>query len=146
MWLARPALALVNHLLTSEPWARERLASFAGRTACLQVGSNAAWLLRIGEAGLLESAAPGTPAAVSIRLPEDAPARALVDRASLFSSATISGTADAVEFGKTFDVSGCLGFKIEETKFLISSAIFFLAGIFSLFSIPPSKVIFDSGK
>lgn len=97
MLLARPALALVNHLLTSEPWARERLVSFAGRTACLEVGSNAAWLLRISEAGLLESAAPGTPAAVSIGLPEDAPARALVDSASLFSSATISGSADFAE-------------------------------------------------
>jgi len=95
--LARPALALVNHLLTSEPWARQRLVSFAGRTARLQFGEDAAWLLRISESGLFEIAEPGTPATVSIGLPDDTPARALIDSASLFSSATISGSADLAE-------------------------------------------------
>ncbi len=95
--LARPALALVNHLLTSEPWARQRLVSFAGRTARLQFGGGAAWLVRISDAGLFEMAEPGTPATVSIGLPDDAPARALIDSASLSSLATISGSADLAE-------------------------------------------------
>jgi ubiquinone biosynthesis protein UbiJ len=95
--LAKAALALVNHLLTSEPWARRRLVSFAGRSARLQFGADAAWLLRINESGLFEIAEPGTPATVSIGLPADAPARALIDSASIFSSATISGSADLAE-------------------------------------------------
>ena len=94
--LARPALALVNHLLRGEAWARDRLIGFAGKTALLQFGSGTL-LVRIGDEGLLEAGAAGTPATVSITLPGDAPALALTDKASLLSSATISGSADLAE-------------------------------------------------
>lgn len=95
--LARSAIACVNHLLNGEPWARERLLAFSGRSARLQFGSNRSLLVKISENGLLESAEDDTPADVSIGLPDDAPARALIDTASLFSSATISGSADLAE-------------------------------------------------
>ena len=94
--LARPALALVNHLLRGNAWARDRLIGFAGKTALLQFGSSTL-LVRIGDTGLLEAGGAGTPATVSITLPADAPALALTDKASLLSSATISGSADLAE-------------------------------------------------
>jgi ubiquinone biosynthesis protein UbiJ len=97
MLLAVPALGFVNHLLAAEPWARERLAGFAGKIACVHFGSGAVLHLRISEAGLLEEAEAGSAAAVSIGLPDDVVIRALTDPPSLFSSATISGAADLAE-------------------------------------------------
>lgn len=35
--IAAPAVALINHLLRGAPWARERLAPFAGKTARIRV-------------------------------------------------------------------------------------------------------------
>jgi ubiquinone biosynthesis protein UbiJ len=95
--LAKPALAVLNHLLASEDWARGKLVPFAGKTARLQLGSGIVFLVRINEGGLLESAAADIPPTVSIILPADAPVRALTDSASLLSSATISGSADLAE-------------------------------------------------
>ena len=95
--LEKPALAVLNHLLASEDWARCKLVPFAGKTARLQLGSGIVFLVRINEGGLLESAAADIPPTVSIILPADAPVRALTDRASLLSSATISGSADLAE-------------------------------------------------
>jgi ubiquinone biosynthesis protein UbiJ len=95
--LARPALALLNHLLASEDWARCKLVAFAGKAARLQLGSGVVLLVRITEEGLLESADADTPPTVSITLPADAPVRALTDSASLLSAATISGSADLAE-------------------------------------------------
>lgn len=95
--LAKPALAVLNHLLASEDWARGKLVPFAGKTARLQLGSGIVFLVRVNEGGLLESAAADIPPTVSIILPADAPVRALTDSASLLSSATISGSADLAE-------------------------------------------------
>ena len=95
--LAKPALAVLNHLLASEDWARGKLVPFAGKTARLQLGSGIVFLVRINEGGLLESAASDILPTVSIILPADAPVRALTDSASLLSSATISGSADLAE-------------------------------------------------
>jgi len=99
MLLATPALALVNHVLASEDWARERLGAFAGKTVRVQWGGGAALLVRISADGCFEGAAadPGTPVAVSIGLPGDALVRLLTDPATLFSSATIAGSADLAE-------------------------------------------------
>jgi len=94
--LTRPALALVNHVLVAEGWARDRLAGVAGQTASVEFG-NSTWVVRISEAGLLEAVDAQSPATVSIRLPDDAPLRVLTDRRSLFSSVTISGSADLAE-------------------------------------------------
>lgn len=49
--------------------------------------------VRISETGLLERTVAESPPTVSIQLPADAPVRALSDRASLFASATIAGSA-----------------------------------------------------
>ncbi len=95
--LEKPALALLNHLLASEDWARCKLVPFAGKTARLQLGSGIVFLVRISEKGLLEVADANTPATVSIILPADSPVRALTDSASLLSAATISGSADLAE-------------------------------------------------
>ncbi|MEF8703174.1 MAG: hypothetical protein V5B32_07990 [Candidatus Accumulibacter sp. UW26] len=95
--LARSALAFTNHLLTGEDWARVRLAGFAGKTASLQFGSRTSFWVRISEAGLLERAVAESSPTVSIQLPADAPVRALTDRASLFASATIAGSAELAE-------------------------------------------------
>ena len=98
MLLARPALAFVNHLLASEPWARERLIGFAGKIARLQFGNGAVLQVRISETGLLKEVdTAGVDATVSIGLPDDAVMRVLTDPPSLFSAATISGSADLAE-------------------------------------------------
>ena len=95
--LEKPALAVLNHLLASEDWARCKLVPFAGKTARLQLGSGIVFLVRISESGLLEVADANTPPTVSIILPADSPVRALTDSASLLSAATISGSADLAE-------------------------------------------------
>ena len=96
--LTRAALGFLNHLLRGESWARERLAVFAGKTVRLQLGGDRDVVATIGETGLLGTGAdPGGLAGVTVTLPADAPARWLVDRASLFSSASISGSADLAE-------------------------------------------------
>lgn len=94
--LVRPALGLLNHVLSEEDWARDRLAGFAGQTARLEFAKGA-WVVRISATGLLDRVETDSPASVCIRLPDDAPVRALTDRASLFSSATIAGSADLAE-------------------------------------------------
>ena len=94
--LSNPPLALVNHLLASADWARSRLAGHAGQTARLECGP-AALSVAITPCGFLEAAEASVPVAVSIRLPEDSVLRALTDRPSLFSRATISGSAELAE-------------------------------------------------
>jgi len=90
------AFGFANHLLAGEDWARQRLLAFSGQTAELQFGYA---LLRftISKAGLLEEADVAAGALVSIRLADDAPVRALADRPSLFSSATVAGSAEFAE-------------------------------------------------
>lgn len=95
MW-AQPPLAVINHLLTGEDWARARLTGFAGQTARLEFAS-VRLQFTILESGLLTAAEAAAPVAVSIRLPDNAPLRALTDRPSLFSAATISGSVDLAE-------------------------------------------------
>ncbi|WP_313952462.1 hypothetical protein [Accumulibacter sp.] len=82
--------------MTTEDWARDRLGRFAGHTARLEFGRTVL-PIRIAASGWLEPADLASPATVSIRLPDDAPARFLTDRASLFSSATVSGSAELAE-------------------------------------------------
>ncbi|MQM31450.1 MAG: hypothetical protein CRU78_13380 [Candidatus Accumulibacter phosphatis] len=95
MW-SKPPLAVLNHILTGEDWARARLAGFAGQTARVQFAS-VLLQFTILESGLLAAAEAPAPVAVSIRLPDDAPLRALTDHPSLFSAATISGSVDLAE-------------------------------------------------
>jgi len=92
----RATLNLANHLLSGESWARTRLKAFAGQTARLEFGALAV-PIAINAAGLFESGDRQATAAVTIRLPADAPLRMLTDRQSLFSSARIAGAADLAE-------------------------------------------------
>jgi len=95
MW-SQPPLAVVNHLLSGEDWARGRLAGFAGQTARLEFGGMR-MQFTILETGLFAAAEAAAAVTVSIRLPDDAPVRALTERSSLFSAATISGSVDLAE-------------------------------------------------
>ena len=90
------ALGLVNHLLAGEDWARARLSPFAGQTARLEFGA-LTLPLAISAAGLFVAAGRDAPADVTITLPADAPLRALTDRASLFTAAQLSGSAQLAE-------------------------------------------------
>lgn len=89
------ALAIVNHLLADEGWARDRLRPFAGQGACLEFGPFRL-PLTVSPLGLFvagDSAAAG----VTITLPGDAPLRALTDRRSLFAAAHLAGSAELAE-------------------------------------------------
>lgn len=93
---ASTTLRLANHLLNGEAWARTRLQTFAGQTARLEFGALVV-PLAISAAGLFESGDSNAAAAVTIRLPGDAPLRMLTGQQSLFSSARIAGAADLAE-------------------------------------------------
>lgn len=90
------ALRFANHVLTGEHWARVRLKPFAGQTAHFEFGT---FLipLTITSNGLLAAGDRSTVAAVTIRLADDAPLRALSDPPALLASARIAGSADLAE-------------------------------------------------
>jgi len=90
------ALAIVNHLLAGEDWARDRLQAFAGQSARLEFGA-LALPLSISSGGLFVAAGRDVPADVTITLPADAPLRALTDRPSLFTAARLAGSAELAE-------------------------------------------------
>ncbi|MES2771795.1 MAG: hypothetical protein V4623_07425, partial [Pseudomonadota bacterium] len=50
----RAALALLNHMLLGEPWARQRLSPFAEQQIALELGTQR-WLMSITPAGLLST-------------------------------------------------------------------------------------------
>lgn len=88
------ALRVLNHLLASEDWARQRLQPFAGQTAQISSGSLVLALVITPEG---KFSAGDKTATVSISLPADAPVRALTDRDGLMAAAQISGPADFAE-------------------------------------------------
>lgn len=90
------ALRVLNHLLASEDWARQRLRPFAGQTAQVSSGSLVLALVITPEGDFSAGDKSGT-ATVSISLPADAPVRALSDRDGLMAAAQISGPADFAE-------------------------------------------------
>jgi len=91
------ALAALNHLLAATPWARARLAPFAGRRARLVMAMPAAALtFRIGTDGTLESLGDAPPD-VNIHLPAGAPLAALGGRDGILRGARIDGRADFAE-------------------------------------------------
>ena len=94
--LERVIVMPVNHLIGDSPWAGERLRQHAGA----HVGIKAGGLmisLQIDSDGLLQPGDAGIPADVCVELPGDFPARALVDRSSLMSTARLSGAVDIAE-------------------------------------------------
>ena len=98
--LTNVALGAINHLLSGEDWARERLRAFAGQTVHIDLAS-LKLALEITPQGIFAAGDKQAVATVSIRLPADALRRVLTDRNSLLAAAQISGAADLAE---------CLGF------------------------------------
>lgn len=98
--LTNAALGAINHLLSGEDWARERLQAFAGQTVHVDLAS-LKLALEITPAGVFAVGDKHAAATVSIRLPADALRRVLTDRNSLLAASQISGAADLAE---------CLGF------------------------------------
>lgn len=95
------ALKAINHLLTGESWARQRLQAFAGQSLRLELG-RFQLPLEIDSSGLLIAQAASRAGAtlipaVTITLPGDAPARFLLDRTSLVGLIRISGSAELAE-------------------------------------------------
>ena len=94
--LVDATLGILNHLLSGEDWARKRLQTFAGQTARFELGA-LTLPLEITVAGLFAVGDRNASASVIIKLPADAPLRALTDRPSLFAAAHISGSAELAE-------------------------------------------------
>ena len=88
----------INHLLSSEAWARAKLAAHAGKIACLDVGA-VVLRLRVMTDGLLEAAdtvssGAAAPANVTIRLKLADLPLLMQNRERAFSYVTIEGDAD----------------------------------------------------
>ena len=98
--LTNAALGTINHLLSGEDWARERLQAFAGQTVHVDLAS-LKLALEITPEGIFAAGDKNVAATVSVRLPADALRRVLTDRSSLLAASQISGAADLAE---------CLGF------------------------------------
>lgn len=94
--LSDAALGIVNHLLTSEGWASDRLKSFAGKRFRLEQGV-LKLTLEITASGCLDSADERDPVDVCFTLPADAPKRVLTDRPSLYTATQINGSAELAE-------------------------------------------------
>lgn len=94
--IAGAGLRLVNRLLAAERWAGARLAPFAGQVARVEYRG---WSIAVvvDADGQLSEGDKDAAALVTLRLPDDAPARLLGDRESLFGAARISGSADFAE-------------------------------------------------
>ncbi len=95
------ALRAINHVLKGEDWALKRLRAFAGQSLRLDLGRFQV-PVRIDDKGLLvaqsASDSPGlVQPTVVITLPEDTPARLLLDPASLVGLMTISGSAELAD-------------------------------------------------
>jgi len=87
------ALSLaLNHLLASEPWARERLAPFAGETIELRAPLVPALRFAIAQDGRLAPAAEGASSLV-VRLGPEAPAAALRGEEHLLRAVEVQGNA-----------------------------------------------------
>lgn len=86
----------LNHLITGEPWAGERLRAFAGQRLAIAGGPFPVHL-GVTAAGLFAAVEASGEPAVTITLPADFAARLLVDRGSLFAAAKLAGSADFAE-------------------------------------------------
>ncbi len=94
--LQRLLLRALNHLLESAPWARERLRGHAGQL--VELGSGALRVrFSIDGEGTFRNSGSGDAAAVLIELPPEAAVGVLLEPASLFSRARLSGSADLAD-------------------------------------------------
>ena len=124
--LVDATLGFVNHLLAGEDWARERLQPFAGQTARVELGA-LGQTLEITAAGLFAASDTKAPPNVSIRLPADAPLRALTDRPSLLAAAHVSGAAELAE---------TLGFIVRNLRWDVESDLARVVG-----DIPAARLV-----
>lgn len=95
---ARTAVSALNHILSGENWARERLRGFVGQHVRLLAGPVAVELA-IDSEGIFQLRALGSEVvpAVTIELPADLPFRLLNGRDTIFAAARLSGSADFAE-------------------------------------------------
>jgi ubiquinone biosynthesis protein UbiJ len=85
------ALAVLNHLLAREPWAREKLAPFAGRSARIGAGPFAV-ALAVADGGML-AAAQGEPD-VSVAVAMDSLPAMLLDPGAAMRKVRLAGDAE----------------------------------------------------
>lgn len=88
----------INHVLSREPWAMERLAPFSGRKALISASPLTFWFSIASDGTLLACEATNDEPAVSLLLPPEALTHALTGNLSrVLSTTTISGSADFAE-------------------------------------------------
>lgn len=88
-----PLLAVINHLLAQEPWARDKLVAHAGKIACLDLGLMVV-LVQVAPDGMLQSGAAGQPTNVRIGVKMADLPLIVQNRERAFSYVTVEGDAD----------------------------------------------------
>lgn len=88
-----PLLRALNHLLGSEPWARDRLVPFAGDVVVFDAAPLPAVRLQIAGDGCLEAAPADLPPALSVRIGPQALPAFLQGEEHLMRAIDVSGNA-----------------------------------------------------
>ena len=91
--LSTPFIQFVNHLLAKEKWASAKLQSHANKIACFDLRA-ISLRVKVGADGMLESAAEGVQADVTIRIKLSDLSQILQQRDKAFSYVKIDGDAD----------------------------------------------------
>jgi ubiquinone biosynthesis accessory factor UbiJ len=110
--LERGAVAGLNHLLSRQPWAAERLRAFAGQGVELRCPPFPDLRLRITESGLLERAPEGAASALVVKLKPGALPLLLARDDKARSQIEIEGPADLA--GAVDDLFRKLAWDVEE--------------------------------
>jgi len=95
--IAAPAVALINHLLRGAPWARERLAPFAGKTARIRIAPTSIMLTALDSGEVAAAQSDATPAVEISFSPALLPRLLLKDEAAYREVAASGDTAFASE-------------------------------------------------
>ena len=93
MTFESPFVAALNHLLDAEPWARARLAPFAGETLELRAPPLPALHFSVAADGRLAAAAAGPAASLVIRIGPEALGAAVRGEEHLLRAVDVSGNA-----------------------------------------------------
>lgn len=91
--LETPLAAALNHLLDTEPWARERLAPFAGETVALATPPLPELRVAILADGRVAPAAQGAPPSLTVALKPDALAALARGEEQFMRSVEVTGNA-----------------------------------------------------
>lgn len=95
--IATPAVALINHLLRGAPWARERLAPFAGKTAHIRISPTSLRLTALDSGEVAAAQADAIPSVEIGFSPTLLPRLLLKDEAAYREVAVNGDTAFASE-------------------------------------------------